>query len=116
MIDQSFSKSKDLEDMLRFLPGVVVQKALSMQGMADLYTGRIQPNFLSRLKSIELLLRPSPYGLLFPGYMLDDYLSGFLQDRDRSQLHYCDPELRHISICRQILSLSYQSNVFDLQS
>ena len=37
MFDQSFSKSKDLGDMLRFLPGVVVQKHMSMQGMADLY-------------------------------------------------------------------------------
>ena len=109
MIDQSFSKSKDLGDMLRFLPGVAVQKALSMQGMADLY--RIKPDFLKFLKSIELL---RPY--IYLGYILDDYLSSFLKDRDRSQHYYCDPELQHISICRQILSLSHQSNVFDLQS
>ena len=110
MIDQSFSKSKDLGDMLRSLPGVVVQKNLSMQGMADLY--RIKPDFLERLiKSIEPL-NPD----LFHRYTLDDYLSDFLQNRDRSQLYYCDPELQHISICRQILSLSYQSNVFDLQT
>ena len=113
MIDQSFSKSKDLGDMLRFLPGVVVQKKLSMKGMAYLY--RIKPDFLKRLKSIELL-RSSPH-VLYPSYMmLDDSLSGFLQDRDRSQLYYCDPELQHISICRQILSLLDRSNVFDLQS
>ena len=114
MVDHSFSKSKDLGDMLRFLPGIVVQKNLSMQGMADLYG--IKPNFLERLESIGLLrpahrARPS-----IPGYVLDGYLSGFLQDRDRSQLYYCDPELQHISICRRILSLSYQSNVFGLQS
>ena len=115
MIDQSFSNSKDLGDMLRFLPGVVVQQKLSMEGMADLY--RIKPDFLKRLKSIELLT-PSPDSPLrsHPGYMLDDYLSGFLQDRDRSQLYYCDPELQDFFICRQILSLSYQSNVSDLQS
>ena len=112
MVDHSFSKSKDLGDMLRFLPGIVVQKNLSMQGMADLYG--IKPDFLERLKSIEML-RPSTDDL-YPGYTLDDYLSGFLQDRDRSQLYYCDPELQHISLCRQILSLSYQSNVFGLQS
>ena len=41
MFDQSFSKSKDLGDVLRFLPGVVVQKQMSMRGMADLY--RIKP-------------------------------------------------------------------------
>ena len=77
MIDQSFYKSKDLGDMLRFLPGVVVQKNLSMQGMADLY--RVKPDFLERLiKSIELLT-PSPHDL-YPCYQLDDYLSGFLQD------------------------------------
>ena len=110
MVDHSFSKSKDLGDMLRFLPGIVVQKNLSMQGMADLY--RIKPDFLERLiKSIEPL-NPD----LFHRYTLDDYLSDFLQNRDRSQLYYCDPELQHISICRQILSLSYQCNVFDLQT
>ena len=83
-----------------------------MQGMADLY--RIKPDFLERLKSIEML-RPLTDDL-YPRYTLDDYLSGFLKDRDRSQLYYCDPELQHISLCRQILSLSYQSNVFDLQT
>ena len=96
--------------MLRLLPGVVVLKNLSMEGIADLY--RIKPDFLERLiKSIQPL---TPR--LFHGYMLDDYLTGFLQDRDRSQLYYCDPELQHISICRQILSFLDQSNVFELQS
>ena len=114
MMDRSFSKSKDLGDMFRFLPGVVVQKNLSMQGMADLY--RMKPDFLKRLiQSIELrVLRPSPHDLdphLYHRYMLDNYLSGLLQDRDRSQLYYRDPELQHISVCRQILS-----NVFDLQT
>ena len=113
MFDQSLSNSKDLGDMLRFLPGVVVQKHLSMQGMADLY--RIKLEFLKRLiKPIELL-RPSGPSL-YPRYMLDDYLSGFLQDRDRSQHLYCDPKLQHTSICRQILSLLDRSNVFDSQS
>ena len=113
MVDHSFSKSKDLGDMLRFLPGIVVQKNLSMQGMADLYG--IKPEFLERLKSIEMLRLVSRRDL-YPRYTLDDYLSGFLKDRDRSQLYYCDPELQHISLCRQILSLSYQSNVFELQT
>ena len=113
MIDQSFSKSKDLGDMLRFLPGVVVQKNLSMQGMAAL--SGVKPDFLEHLiKSIELL-RPSDIDLNPRGYMLNDPLSGFLQDRDRSQLYYCDPELQHISICGRILSLLDPSNVFYLQ-
>ena len=42
MFDQPLSKSKDLSDMLRILPGVVVQHPVSMQGMADLY--RIKPD------------------------------------------------------------------------
>ena len=113
MFDQSLSNSKDLGDMLKFLPGVVVQKHLSMQGMADLY--RIKPEFLECLiKPIEPL-RPSRH-YLYPRYKLDDYLSGFLQDRDRSQHYYCDPELQHTSICRQILSSLDRSNVFDFQS
>ena len=81
-----------------------------MQGMSDLYG--IKPDFVKRLESIELLRR-SPYSRV---YKLNDYLFGFLQDQDRSQLYFCDPELQHISLCRQILSLSYQSNVFDLQT
>ena len=113
MVDHTFSKSKDLGDMLRFPPGIIVQKDLSMKGMSDLY--RIKPDFLERLKSTEMLRLVSPQNL-YPGYILNDYLSGFLQDRDRSQLYYCDPELQHISLCRQILSLSYQSNVFELQT
>ena len=97
MFDHSFSKSKDFGDMLRFLPGVVVQKHMSMQGMADLY--RTKSDLLERLiKSTVEPLRPSyaPH----PRYTLDGYLSGFLQDRDRSHLYYCDPILQHISICR----------------
>ena len=105
MFDQSLSKSNDLGDMLRFLPGVVVQNGMpmSMQGMANLYG--IGPDLLKRLvKSTIEPLRPahvSPTSC----YRLDDYLSGFLQDPGRSQLYYCDPILQHISICRRFLSL-----------
>ena len=98
-----------------------------MQGMADLY--RIKPDLLKQfIKSaivIEPLrpshapimpviepLKPSPY----PRFILDGYLSGFLQDRDRSQLHYCDPMLQHISICRRFLSLLDESSAIDFQS
>ena len=116
MIDQSYSKSNDLGDMLMFLPGVVVQKDLSMLGMADLY--RIREDSLERL--IKSVIEPLTslscrYGDL-PRYTLDGYLSGFLQDQDRSQLYYCDPELQHISICRRFLSLLDRSNFFDLLS
>ena len=111
MLDQSFSKSKDLGDMLRFLPGVVVQKHMSMQGMADLYG--IEPDLLERLiKSTIEPLKLSSYSR----YILDDYLSGFLQDLDRSQLFYCDPMLQHISICRHFLSLLHGSNAIGFQS
>ena len=115
MFDQSICKSKDLGKMLRFLPGVVVQKHMSVQGMADLY--RIKPDLLERLiKSTPLR---SFSGLHGPSssspYKLQHYLSGFLQDRDRSQLYYCDPMLQHIFICRHILSLLArdESNAFD---
>ena len=108
MIDQSFSKSKDLGDILRFLPGVVVQKDLSMEGMAVLY--RIKANLLERL--IKLAFEAKVFS---NGYMLNGYLSDFLLDRGRSQLCYCDLELQHISICRQMLSLLDRSHDFDLQ-
>ena len=104
MIDQSFSRSKDLGDMLRFLPGVVAQKGLTMEGMAVLY--RINTDFLERL--IKPAFEETDDGLSF--YMLNGYLSGLLQDRDRSQLYYCDLELQHISICRRLLSLLDQSH------
>ena len=111
MLDQSFSKSEDLGDMLQFLPGVVVQKHMSMQGMADLY--RIKPDLLERLiQSATEPLKLSSYSR----YILDDYLSGFLQDLDRSRLFYSDPMLQHISICRHFLSLLDRSKAFDLHS
>ena len=111
MIDHSFSKSKDLGDLLRLLPGVVVQKEMSMEGMTVLY--RIEPDLLECLiKSTIEPLRPS----YSSGYILDDYLSGFLQDRDRSQIHYCDPLLQHISICRHFFSLLDGANAVDLHS
>ena len=112
MFDQSFSNSNDLGDILRFLPGVVVQKPMSMQGMADLY--RIKPDLLERLiKSTIEPLRP-PHVSPNSRYRLDGHLSGILQDRDRSQLYYCDPTLQHISICRHFLFLLDGS--FDLRS
>jgi hypothetical protein len=64
MLDLLFSKSKDLGDMLRFLPGIVVQKDMSMKGMpvtpmADLY--RIEPDLLERLvKCTMASFKPSP--------------------------------------------------------
>ena len=102
IFDQSLSTSKDLGDMLRLLPGVVVQKCMGMQEMVDLY--RIEPDLLKRFikSTIEPIKLPSYYS---PArYILDDYLSSFLQDRDRSQLYYCDPVLQHTSICRHFLS------------
>ena len=102
MLDHSLSKSKDFGDILRLLPsGVVVQKErITLEAMADLYG--IKLNLLGRLiKSPFEPLKKSSYDR----YELDDYLSGFLQDRDRSQLYYCDPILQHIFICRHFLSL-----------
>ena len=110
MFDQSLSKSKELGDLLRLLPGVVVQKGMSMQEMTDLYG--IKQDLLECLieSTIEpLILRSSRY-------TLDDYLSDFLLDKERSQLYYCDPMLQHISICRRILSLLDGANALDLKS
>ena len=110
MFDHLLFKSKDLGDMVRFLPGVVVQKRMSMQGMVDLY--RLKPELLKRLIKFTMEpLKPSP-----SRYMLDDYLSRFLQDQHRSQLYYCDPILQHISICRHFLSVLERSNAFVLNS
>ena len=112
IFDQSLTKSKDLGDLLRFLPGVVVQKYMSVQGMADLY--RIKPDLLERLikSSIQPLESSSPYS----GYILNDYLSDFLMDRDRSKLNYCDSMLQHVYILRHFLSLMDGSNAVDLHS
>ena len=98
--------------MLRILPGVVVQDSLNMQGMADLY--RVKPDLLERFvkSTIEPLKASHPSSR----YVLDGYLSRFLQDRDRSQLYFCDTMLQHIYICRQFLSLLDGSNASDFQS
>ena len=110
MFDQLFSNSKDLGDMLKLLPGVAVQDRMGMQGMAYLY--KIKSDLLKRLINFTIEpLKPFP-----PYYKLDDYLSGFLHDQDRSRLYYCDSMLQHVSICRQILSLLDGSNAFDFQS
>ena len=114
MFDQSFSKSKNLGEMLRLLPGVVVQKHLSLQGMADLY--RIKPDFLERLITSTIEPLRSSSHIPSPRYILDGHLSGFLRDRDRSQLYYCDPMLQHISICHHFLFFLDGSNAFDHQS
>ena len=107
MIDQSLSKSKDLGDILRFLPGVVVHRGLTLEAMVVLY--KIKADFLERLTEPAFEKIGSFY------IMLNGYLSELLQDRDRSQLYYCDPELQHISICRQLLSLLDRSHDFGLQ-
>ena len=108
--DWIHDETKDLGDMPRFLPGVVVRNYMTMKGMADLY--RIKPDLLKCItkSTIEPLKLSHSHC-----YILDGYLSDFLQDRDRSQLN-CDPMLQHISICRHLLSLIDGSNVFDLQS
>ena len=112
MFDQSLSKSKDLGDMLRFLPGFVVQKPMSYGGIAELY--RIKPDLLERLKSTIDPFHSSYYWQ--HTHMLDDYLSDFLQDRVRSRLYYCDPMLQHISICRQFLSFLDESSTINFWS
>ena len=101
MLDQSLSKSKDLGHILRLLPGVVVQYPMFLKGMADLY--KIKPDLLDRL--INSPIEPLKKNFSTDRYTLDEYLSDFLQDRDRSHLYYCDPILQHISICRLFLSL-----------
>jgi hypothetical protein len=107
VFEQSISKSKDLGDILRILPGVVVQRGMSMQGMADLY--KIKPDLLEGLikSTFELIkLDYSPNAPDSRGYKLSS-LSGFL--------HF-DPVLQHISICRHVLSLLDRPNASDLQS
>ena len=86
MVDQSFvfafCKSRGIGDLLRFLPGIVVQNGLTMRGMADLY--RVNVDVLEPLivSNIGLL---STFDARFRSrYKLTDYLAGFLQDRSRS--------------------------------
>ena len=111
ILDQSLSKTRDLGDMLRLLPGVVVQKEMTMQGMIELYGIKLE-SLIKYTTGVTGLLRLNH----FSRYTLDDYLSGFLQDRDRSQHYYCDPILQHISICRHILSLLNGTEALDLES
>ena len=99
MLDLSLSKWKDLGNILRLLPGIVVYNENGMQTVPDFYG--IEPHLWDRIvKSPIEVLKMTPSGT----YTLDEYLSGFLQDRDRSRLYYCDPIIQHISICRYILS------------
>ena len=107
MLDQSlifvFSKPGGIRDLLRFLPGIVVQKGLTMQGMADLYG--VDMDVLKPLITSNNDLLSSSNNRLGSDHRLTDYVGGFLQDQSRSQLCYCDPISHHIFICRHFLSL-----------
>ncbi|KAF8816498.1 hypothetical protein BYT27DRAFT_7182054 [Phlegmacium glaucopus] len=105
MIDQSFIESVDISDLLRLLPGVVVQKGLSIQGVADLY--RLKMDLLDRFSksALEPFVLPER-----PFYVLWNYLSAFFMDPHRSHLFHCDPILHHVLICRQLFSLLDGSN------
>ena len=107
MIDRSFSKSSDI---LRFLPGVLVQKGLTMEGMAVLY--KVEADFFERQIKIAFELTDD---VDISDYMLEGRLSDLLQDRDCSLLYYRDHELLHIFICRQLLSLLDRFRDFDLK-
>ena len=61
IFDHSLSKSKYLGDIVRFLPGVIVQKHMSTQGMADLY--RIKPDLLERLIKSSILIEQLNRGM-----------------------------------------------------
>ena len=81
--------------MVRFLPGIVVQKQMSVQGMAVLY--KTKPDILARLIKSTTIGPPSlPDVSLNSPYSMDGYLVGLLQNRDRSHLYYCEPMLQHI--------------------
>ena len=114
MFDHSLSKSKELSDLLMFLPGIVVQQPLTVRAMADLYG--VEMDVLERLveSTIQPIVRQSHVS--FSRYTLAPYLSCFLQDRDRSQRSYCDPILHHVYICRHFVFLLDGSNASDLQS
>ena len=43
ILDQLFSKSRCLGELLRYLPGIVVQGSLTMYGMIDLYRVKLDP-------------------------------------------------------------------------
>ena len=113
MFDPSFSKFEDLGDTLRFPLSVVVRKPMNMHGICHLY--KIEPDLLERLIKFTIEpLKPSLHSRYI--FKLDDYLSSFLQDRDRSQLYHCDPKFQHISICRHFLSVLDGTDDFDHQS
>ena len=76
--------------------------------MADLY--QIEPDLLECL--IKSTIEPLR---LSSSYSLATYWMTILQDRDRSQLYYCDPMLQYLSICRRILLLLDTNKVLDLE-
>ncbi|KAF8816522.1 hypothetical protein BYT27DRAFT_7154559 [Phlegmacium glaucopus] len=111
MVDQSFTESIDITDLLRLLPGVVVEKGLSTEGVANLY--RVKTDLLDRLSKSAF----EPYVLPIQSFpVLWKYLSPFFRDRGRSHLYHYDHILHHVLICCQLLSLLDGSNGFDLQS
>ncbi|KAF8816488.1 hypothetical protein BYT27DRAFT_7182040 [Phlegmacium glaucopus] len=110
MLDRFLTEFSDIGDLLKFLPGVVVQKGLSMQGMADLY--RVKMDLFHRLSKSAV----DPFVRVGQSYMLQGDLSAFFRGQGRSHLYCCDPLLHNVLICRQFLSLLDGSNASDVHS
>ena len=62
---------------------------MSIQGMTDIY-GNKQDFFERLIESTIMIGQPSSQ-FSYLVSILDDYVSGFLQDRDRSQVYYSTP-------------------------
>ena len=62
-----------------------------MKRMADLY--RIKPDLLDRVIKSTIASKPSHAPLILAAYWMTTCLIFVLQDRDRSQLYYCDLKL-----------------------
>lgn len=115
MLDQcfvsAFSKARpDIGD-LRLLTGIVVQKSLTMEGMAHLYRVEVDQIKLFSQWALRTYKVNTPCT-----YTLEGDLSAFLRDSHRSQLYYYDPMLHHVFICRRLLSLLDESNASTFQS
>ena len=84
-------QTKDMGDLL-WLPGIVVQEGLSMQGMAVLYG--VEIDLLKHL--VESTTKPLIQSdlIILDRYKLHPYLSNLLHDQDRPQFYYYDP-IRH---------------------
>ncbi|KAF8162767.1 hypothetical protein B0H34DRAFT_692893 [Crassisporium funariophilum] len=101
----AFSASSDMDDLIKSLPGILVQRLeMPLQGIADVFAVdlHLAKDLLDRNRQFIGIFKPAP-----GHFALNVLVSEYLRDASRCGMHYHDPLLHHIAICRRYLSVLF---------